>query len=161
MKKKKMRIHFIIGWLLIVAADIFRFLCVGYGTYAIANSMMLILLYLEDYNGALLGASLFAVISTAVTVWQILYGNPNFYGLGLFAGALVFFVVSVFGLEYRTKRLPYYLLARQSILPRKERGPLVFIAGKLDQRQERLEAERQKRLRERAAHLAEHKERSI
>ena len=127
-----------------LSADIFRFLCVGYGTYAIANSMMLILLYFEDYTGALIGASLFGIISTAVTLWQVLYGTWNFYGVGFFAGALVFFVVSVIGLEHRTKKLPYYLLARQSILPRKERGPLIFIAGKLDGRQERLEAERQK-----------------
>lgn len=126
-----------------LSADIFRFLCVGYGTYAIANSMMLILLYFEDYTHALIGSSLFAVISTAVTIWQVLYGNRNFYGVGFFAGALVFFVVSVIGLERHTKRLPYYLLARQSILPRKERGPLVFIADKLDARQERLEAQRQ------------------
>ncbi|MBP3508241.1 exopolysaccharide Pel transporter PelG [Oscillibacter sp.] len=126
-----------------LSADIFRFLCVGYGTYAIANSMMLILLYFEDYAHALIGSSLFAVISTAVTIWQVLYGNRNFYGVGFFAGTLVFFVVSVIGLEYHTKRLPYYLLARQSILPRKERGPLVFIADKLDARQERLEAQRQ------------------
>ena len=127
-----------------LSADIFRFLCVGYGTYAIANSMMLILLYFEDYSGALIGSSLFGITSTAVTLWQILYGTRNFYGVGFFAGALVFFVVSVIELEHRTKKLPYYLLARQSILPRKEWGPLIFIAGKLDERQERLEAERQK-----------------
>ena len=131
-----------------LSADIFRFLCVGYGTYAIANSIMLILLYFEDYTHALIGSSLFAVISTTVTIWQILYGSRNFYGVGFFAGALVFFVVSVIGLEYHTKRLPYYLLARQSILPHKERGPLVFIADKLDERQGRLKAERQERLAE-------------
>ena len=131
-----------------LSANVFRFLCVGYGTYAIANSMMLILLYFEDYTHALIGSSLFAMISTAATIWQVLYGNQNFYGIGFFAGALALFFVSVFGLEYHTKRLPYYLLARQSILPHKQRGPLVFVADKLDERQKRLEAERQKRLAE-------------
>ena len=131
-----------------LSANVFRFLCVGYGTYAIANSMMLILLYFEDYTHALIGSSLFAMISTAATIWQVLYGNQNFYGIGFFAGALALFLVSVFGLEYHTKRLPYYLLARQSILPHKQRGPLVFVADKLDERQKRLEAERQKRLAE-------------
>ena len=144
-----------------LSADIFRFLCVGYGTYAIANSMMLILLYLEDYTGALIGSSLFAVLSTSVTIWQILYGNPNFYGVGFFSGALAFFVASVIGLERRTKKLPYYLLARQSILPHRERGPLVFIADKLDQRQQRLEAERQKHFRESVLQLAEEKGESL
>lgn len=140
-----------------LSSDIFRFLCIGYGTYAIANSMMLILLYFEDYTSAVIGASLFGVISTAATIWQILYGSRNYYGIGFFAGAIVFYVVSVIGLGHRTKKLPYYLLAKQSILPRREKGPLVFIAAKLDQRQERKEAERQRRLQERVQKFAEDK----
>lgn len=118
-----------------LSANIFRFLCVGYGTYAIANSVMLIQLYFEDYTGAVIGATLFGVISTAASLWQILRGQTQFYGIGLFAGTIVFYVAAVIGLQYRTKKLPYYLLARQSILPRVEKGPLVAIASRLDQRQ--------------------------
>lgn len=123
-----------------LSANIFRFLCVGYGTYAIANSIMLIQLYFEDYTGAVIGATLFGVLSTAATVWQILYGSEQFFGIGLFAGSIVFYIAAVFGLAYRTRRLPYYLLARQNILPPAERGPLVSIARRLDQRQARMEA---------------------
>lgn len=119
-----------------LSSNIFRFLCVGYGTYAIANSMMLIQLYFEDYTGAVIGASLFGLVSTAVSVYQILYGDQVFFGMGFFAGAFVFYITAVIGLQHRTRRLPYYLLARQSILPRRRRGVLVWIAAKLDQRQE-------------------------
>lgn len=122
-----------------LSANIFRFLCVGYGTYAVANAIMLIQMYFEDYTGSVIGAALFGVISTAATVWQILYGKEQFFGAGLFAGTILFYFAAVFGLEYRTKRLPYYLLAKQNILPREDRGPLVFIARRLDRRQERME----------------------
>ena len=123
-----------------LSANIFRFLCVGYGTYAIANAIMLIQLYFEDYIGAVIGASLFGVISTAATVWQILCGSEQYFGVGFFAGTIVFYIAAVFGLGYRTKKLPYYLLARQNILPPEERGPLVAIARGLDRRQARMEA---------------------
>lgn len=121
-----------------LSENTFRFLCVGYGTYAIANSMMLIQLYFEDYIGAMIGATLFGVISTAATIWQILYGKEQFFGVGFFAGTLVFYIAAVFGLEYRSRKLPYYLLARQNILPPVERGLLASIARRLDRRQERM-----------------------
>lgn len=124
-----------------LSANIFRFLCVGYGTYAIANSIMLIQMYFEDYTGAVIGATLFGVISTAATILQILYGSKQFFGVGFFAGTIVFYIAAVFGLEYRTRKLPYYLLARQNILPPAERGLLVSIARRLDRRQERMEAQ--------------------
>ena len=123
-----------------LSGTIFRFLCVGYGTYAIANSIMLIQLYFEDYIGAVIGASLFGVLSTAATIWQILHGDERFYGVGLFVGTLAFFVAAVFGLERRSRRLPYYLLARQSIIPREVSGPLGALARRLDARQVRIQA---------------------
>ncbi|MGN0779690.1 MAG: exopolysaccharide Pel transporter PelG [Aristaeellaceae bacterium] len=133
-----------------LSANIFRFLCVGYGTYAIANAIMLIQLYFEDYIGAVMGAVLFGVIATAATIWQIRYHQPTFFGIGLFAGAVVFYIAAVIGLNIRTRKLPYYLLARQSIIPREDVGPLVCIARRLDQRQERLEAQRAEQLKEAA-----------
>lgn len=140
-----------------LSASIFRFLCVGYGTYAIANSLMLIQLYFEDYVGALVGAALFGVISSAATIWQILYGETVYYGVGFFAGAVVFFIAAVIGLQHRTRKLPYYLLARQSILPRRKRGLFVWIAGKLDDRQVRMKAQRERERREKAQKYAKEK----
>ena len=110
--------------------------------------MMLIQLYFEDYIGAVIAATLFGVISSIATIWQILHGNEQFFGVGFFAGVLVFYIMAVLGLDYRTKKLPYYLLARQNILPVKEKGPLVSIAVRLDQRYERIKARQQKELEE-------------
>ena len=39
----------------------FRTLCVGYGIYAVANTMLLILLYFTDYQGGLVASALFAL----------------------------------------------------------------------------------------------------
>ena len=135
-----------------LSANIFRFLCVGYGTYAVANSMMLIQLYFEDYIGAVIAATLFGVLSSIATIWQILYGNEQFFGVGFFVGVLVFYIMAVLGLNYRTKKLPYYLLARQNILPAKEKGPLVTIAVRLDRRYERIKARQKKQLQEDSDH---------
>lgn len=127
------------------SASIFRFLCVGYGTYAVANSMMLIQLYFEDYTGAMIGAILFGTLSTAATVWQILWGQDQFFGVGFFAGVIVFYIAAVMGLERRSRRLPYYLLAKQNILPPRQRGLLVWIADRLNRRGEEGKMTKQKR----------------
>lgn len=69
---------------------IYRLLCAGYGLYAISNTIMLILLYFEDYAGALMGTTAFAAVSILATVWQILFGEVNYYGFGFLLGGLSF-----------------------------------------------------------------------
>jgi uncharacterized membrane protein len=93
---------------------IFRTLCVGYGLYAIANAMMLILLYFEDYVGTLTATAAFAVVANAVTIWQAVYGDTAYYGLGFMAGAIVYFLIVFCRLEWATQRLPYLLLGSQA-----------------------------------------------
>ena len=41
----------------------FRTLCVGYGLYAVGNTLLLILLYFTDYKGAVLASGLFAGVA--------------------------------------------------------------------------------------------------
>jgi uncharacterized membrane protein len=93
---------------------IFRTLCVGYGLYAIANAMMLILLYFEDYVGSLAATAAFAIVANAVTIWQAVYGDTAYFGTGFMAGAIVYFVIVLLRLEWSTRRLPYLLLGRQA-----------------------------------------------
>ena len=100
----------------------------------------------------MIAATLFGVLSSIATIWQILYGNEQFFGVGFFVGVLVFYIMAVLGLNYRTKKLPYYLLARQNILPAKEKGPLVTIAVRLDRRYERIKARQKKQLQEDSDH---------
>lgn len=93
---------------------IFRTLCVGYGLYAIANAMMLILLYFEDYVGTLIATASFALVANAVTIGQAIYGETAYFGLGFMCGAIVYFSIVFFRLEWATRRLPYLLLGRQA-----------------------------------------------
>lgn len=116
---------------------IYRFLCAGYGVYAISNSIMLILLYFEDYKGALLGTLGFAVVSVCMTILQILFSPVKFFGLGFLSGAFVFYLIVWLRLEFYTRRLPYYLLCRQAVVGRDEKGFFVHLADYLDERAEK------------------------
>lgn len=122
-----------------VSLSIFRFLCVGYGVYAIANSIMLLQLYFADYVGALCGTVAFAVVSTAATILQVLFGMPEYYGIGFFAGTICFFMIALVRLSWYTQRLPYFLLSRQSLTPETERGLYAAIAERLDERHRKKE----------------------
>lgn len=120
-----------------VAISIFRFLCAAYGIYAIANSLMLIELYFEDYTGALIGTVLFAVVSTAATIWQILFGSIHYFGLGFAAGSVVFYFFALIRLNWYTKRLPYFLLSKQSFIPYRQRGLMTRIGEKFEERHQK------------------------
>lgn len=124
-----------------LALSIFRFLCVGYGAYAMGNTTMLILLYFEDYLGAVIACVSFGVVSSLATIIQMLIGEKAHFGMGFIIGALVFYIICVLRLEWYSKRLPYFLLSRQSIIAQPEQGPFVVIAEKLEARAGRLEGE--------------------
>lgn len=136
---------------------IFRILCVGYGLYAVANTIMLILLYYEDYAGALLGTAVFAVVSIGATVWQILFGSINYFGTGFLLGAVLFYAVCWLHLEWYTRKLPYFLLCRQAILEEEEAGIFAIFCNFLEERERKaakrqedriLNAEKKKRIRD-------------
>ncbi|MCD8325645.1 MAG: exopolysaccharide Pel transporter PelG [Lachnospiraceae bacterium] len=118
---------------------IFRYLCIGYGLYAISNSLMLILLYFEDYTGALLGTFGFALVSVSATIWQILHSPTSYYGLGFSLGALVFFVIVWLRLEWFTKRLAHFLLSRSAAPPKSETGLFALLCNHLDARDQKAE----------------------
>lgn len=117
-----------------VSIGIFRLLCVGYGIYALSNSMMLILLYFEDYTGALAGTLAFAAVSVSVTIVQILSGPVEFFGLGFLLGGTVFYFIVWMRLEWYTKRLPYFLLCRRALVPNDEKGFFAGVCDHLDER---------------------------
>lgn len=99
----------------------FRILCVGYGMYAVGNTVLLILLYFTDYSGAMWSAVTFAVITTLGSVftafWQIKY-----VGFGFVVGAAVFFVLTVIRLGTFTKKLPYHILSTQPVVVQRTKG---------------------------------------
>lgn len=133
-----------------LSIGIFRFMCAGYGIYAIANTLMLILLYFEDYTGALLGTFAFAAVSIILTILQILYGEVNYYGLGFLTGALMFYVIVWIRLEWYTKRLPYFLLCRQAVIADQEKGIFAALCNYLDERDRKAEEKRKEKFQKRS-----------
>lgn len=93
----------------------FRTLCVGYGIYAVGNTILLILLYLTDYSGALVSSVLFAVTAAAGTAVSLFFPKV-YYGFGFLAGSSVFFLSAMLRLNTYTRRLPYYILSEQPIV---------------------------------------------
>lgn len=113
----------------------FRTLCVAYGMYAVANTMILLLLYFNDYSGAFAGSLIFAVTTTAFQIAGLLL-PANFYGLGFLVGDAVFFAYAAIRLDYFTKRLPYYVLSAQPMVSESKEGKFsrlgVFLEKRLD-----------------------------
>ena len=97
----------------------FRTLCVGYGIYAVANTILRCFLYFTDYKGAL-------AASDVLQEELCFYGNvpcfsQEYIMVSDFTGSAVFFLCSLSS-DYYTKRLPYYILSVQPVVARKKRG---------------------------------------
>ena len=115
----------------------FRILCVGYGLYALANTLMLVLLYFEDYLGALLSTGAFALVSIAGTVVQLAFFETHYLGVGFLLGGIVFYLIAYGRLEWYTRHLPYFLLGRQAMVPPEESGPLSRLCARLELNEEK------------------------
>ena len=105
----------------------FRTLCVGYGLYAIGNTVMLILLYFTDYLGAVLASGVFAAAAAVGTVISLFF-DQAFYGFGFLAGAAVFFLLALLRLDYYTSSLPYRVLGQQPIVAQTKSGRFTKLA---------------------------------
>ena len=99
----------------------FRTLCVGYGLYAVGNTILLILLYFTDYLGALAASGAFAVCAAVCTAVSLLF-DPAYYGFGFLVGAAVFFVLALVRLDHFTANLPYRVLGSQPIVAETKSG---------------------------------------
>ena len=119
----------------------FRTLCVGYGLYAVGNTILLILLYFTDYRGAVIASASFAAVSTAGTA-LLLLAPQQFYGFGFLVGAAVFFLLALLRLDRFTRNLPYRILSQQPIVAREKAGWFTELARVLDRRERRLETRR-------------------
>lgn len=109
----------------------FRTLCVGFGLYAVGNTVMLILLYFTDYKGAVLASGLFAGVAGLATI-VLLFFPQQFYGFGFLLGAAVFFVVALMRLDTYTANLPYRILSQQPIVATDKTGWFTELGRVLD-----------------------------
>ena len=99
----------------------FRTLCVGYGLYAVGNTVLMILLYFTDYGGAVAAAVVFAVSASGLTALSMAF-DPVFYGFGFLIGAALFYLVTLFRLDVFTANLPYRVLGQQPIVAETKAG---------------------------------------
>lgn len=111
----------------------FRTLCVGYGMYAVGNTILLILLYFTDYRGALGASILFAVFTGAGTAVSLLFPNV-YYGFGFLTGSAVFLAAVLLRLDSFTKRLRYHILSTQPIVPEEKIGMFTKLEYFLERR---------------------------
>lgn len=114
----------------------FRTLCVGYGIYAIANTMLLILLYFTDYQGGLVASALFAGVSSIATVFSLFFSKV-YFGFGFILGCTVFFLAVYIRLEQFTRRLPYYILSRQPLVEESKSGVFTRLGYFLDEKRKK------------------------
>lgn len=121
----------------------FRTLCVGYGLYAVGNTVLLILLYFTDYKGAVLASGLFAGVAGLATAVSLLLPQ-QFYGFGFLLGAAVFFIVALLRLDTYTANLPYRILSQQPIVATDKTGWFTQLGRLLDRAEQRYEEGRHK-----------------
>jgi uncharacterized membrane protein len=99
----------------------FRVLCVGYGIYAIANSLMLFLLYFADNEDALRSVIPFLLINIFGT-WYTLTLPEVYYGFGFVAASTIYYLVAESRLFAYTVRLDFYIFTKQPVFLIQRRG---------------------------------------
>ncbi len=109
----------------------FRILCVGYGLYAIANSIMLIQLYFADNQGAFLSSVIFVVAANIGTL-MLMNGDYQYYGFGFLVGSFVMYMVAWMRLMTFIKKLDYHILCSQPVLQQVYRGFFTKLADYLE-----------------------------
>lgn len=120
----------------------YRVLCVGYGLYAIANSILLIQLYFADNNGALWTSLVFAAAVITGTV-AFLYADTVYYGFGFLIGSAVMYVVAWLRLWRYTKKLQHHTLSSQPVLLQAGIGPFTRLSNFLNRHTESFDEQRQ------------------
>lgn len=119
----------------------FRTLCVGYGLYAVGNTILMILLYFTDYGGAVAAAAAFAVSASGLTALSMAF-DPAFYGFGFLIGAALFYLVTLFRLDAFTANLPYRVLGQQPIVAETKAGRFTRLGLFLEHKKGKLRKEK-------------------
>ena len=114
-----------------VMIGLFRVLCIGYGLFAIGNTMMLFLLYFSQYRDAFVTAMAFLLVNTLGTLFTITLPEI-YYGFGFVAAGLAMYLVSLVLLSTYTKRIDYHIFSTQPIFFIEKMGILTRLARRLD-----------------------------
>lgn len=111
--------------------DVFRVLCVGYGIFAIGNSLLLFLLYFSSNRDALWASAAFFVANTALTYYTITLPQA-YYGFGFILAGVVLYLVALRRLYSYTDRLDYHIFTDQPVFFVQKKNALTRLIDKLD-----------------------------
>ncbi len=114
-----------------VMVGVFRVLCIGYGAYAIGNSLMLFLLYFANNNDSLLAVLSFFVINVLGTLGTIAL-SEIYYGFGFVAASAVYYIVAEARLFSYTNRLDYFMYTKQPVFFVKKKGFFTRLVSRLE-----------------------------
>ncbi|MCL1836059.1 MAG: exopolysaccharide Pel transporter PelG [Treponema sp.] len=104
---------------------LFRVLCVGYGLYASANGILMILFYFANYRDALVSTLLFAIGTCGSALYfQFSGATLPFYGFSIMGGAVLMYISAMFFLWNYTRRLQYNIFSKQPLLVIEKHGKL-------------------------------------
>jgi len=110
---------------------IFRVLSIGYGLYAIGNSLTLFLLYFSSNTDALWATVTLLVCNFAGTLYTLTLPEV-YYGFGFVAACAVFYLVALQRLFAYTARLDFYIFTRQPVFFVRKKGLLTRLVQKLE-----------------------------
>jgi len=110
---------------------LFQIMCVGYSAYAIGNSAMLLQLYFNDLNGALMTSAAFFAVNWAVSAWT-LHGPPLYYGIGLVAGGVAMYLTSLPRLFGYVRNIDFHVFCEQPVLATEKAGRWLQVAAWLE-----------------------------
>jgi uncharacterized membrane protein len=110
---------------------LFRVMCLGYGLFAIANTIMLFLLYFSDYHDALLTASTLLVVNTVGTLYTLQLSLP-YYGFGFLLASFGMYIIAWWRLSDYIDRLDYNIFCKQPVFIADHNGWLTRLVRRLD-----------------------------
>lgn len=110
---------------------IFRVLSVGYGLYAIGNSLTLFLMYFSSNGDALLTTSILMIANFFGTLFTLTLPEV-YYGFGFVFASAIFYLVSLQRLYSYTSRLDYYIFTRQPVFFIRKKGVLTRLVQRLE-----------------------------
>lgn len=111
----------------------FRTLCVGYGIYAVGNTILLFLLYFTDYEGAMISSAVFAATNIIFTVFSLFF-DEVYIGFGFILSCAAFFVIAYLRLNAFTGKLLYHILSVQPIVEEEKAGIFTKMEKFLEER---------------------------
>jgi len=123
-------VYFPLGFTSVMIST-FRILCVGYGAYAIANSLMLFLLYFASNEDAMWSVITFLSINILGTFYTLTIPE-SYYGFGFVIASVVYYLFAEARLFAYVSRIDFHILTKQPVFIAKKRGFFARLVDKLE-----------------------------